>query len=69
MLPLYQFEKQIKLKMVFAVTMITPRLKRTIGDRCDSIFAMPVDCHLDRFGFGHGEPIFVGEVIHMGFTT
>ncbi|NRP89786.1 hypothetical protein GFPCMMHI_05711 [Ensifer adhaerens] len=32
MLPLYQFEKQIKLKMVFAATMITPRLKRTIGD-------------------------------------
>jgi hypothetical protein len=25
---------------------------------------MPVDCHLDRFGFGHGEPIFVGDVIH-----
>jgi hypothetical protein len=25
---------------------------------------MPVDCHLDRFGFGHGEPIFVSDVIH-----
>ena len=50
MLPLYQFEKQAEPKSVLGVAAITPCFKRTIGNRRGSIFAMPVDCRLDRLG-------------------